>query len=149
MVRSELREVEVTLKLDDPPPWIFPAIILAFCGLFFTAPDYVSDGQGVVALDKIPYVWCAIAGVVTLFLFSISLKVYEWAEWGDEERGWFWRAISWSFLPILLSFVVAFLLGAKFEWSYDAATLAALTPYIIFTIYFWLRRPKANADSWD
>ncbi|MEQ1936317.1 MAG: hypothetical protein ABL962_20875, partial [Fimbriimonadaceae bacterium] len=91
---------------------------VAFCAFFFTSPTYVSNGHQIVTFDKIPYGWCAIAGGVTLFLFSLSQRVYEWADWGDEERGRFLRALSWSSLPVLLSFVVALLLGATFGWSY-------------------------------
>ena len=132
---------------DERPLWLPAAFFVAFTVLFWTAPRWMDESGRIARFNDLPYGWLAIASLVSLFLCLMAYKVWEWQEFGDDERRAFLRVTAWTAAVIVASFYGSAVLGAAFGWTYDATLRIAYIAIAIFALAVQFR--KWRTGLWD
>ena len=132
---------------SDIPTWVMIAMFAGFIVFFSTMPETINESHQVVVLREVPWAWLLVPCALQLFLGSLGLRVYEWSEFGDDERDLFLRRIALLAAVLLCAWYGGMLLAALFAWTYDSAILIGLVSPLPLVL-FW-RFTKPRVQLWD
>ncbi len=127
---------------SDIPIWVYLAMFVGFMVFFFSAPEVMDESYRTVVFRKIPYVWLLVPCALHLFLCSLGLKIYEWADFGDDDRRLVLGRVAVLAAVEVCSWYGGMLLCALLAWSYDDAIIIAIVPPTLLLIYWRFIEPR-------